>query len=112
MIDRQQFDETFSYFDKDVILNIISLYEKELPGRLESILRNIRDKDFENLAFNAHSLKSVTGAFMDPIPTDLARQLEENARNHVDQDLEGIYAELKSSAEALLIELNDMKAAF
>jgi HPt (histidine-containing phosphotransfer) domain-containing protein len=109
MIDHKKFDETFQYFDNDVILSIIDLYEKELPGRLDLINKNILEKDFEHLEFNAHSLKSVTGAFMDPVPADLARKLEENARNRVDQDLDGIYAELKLASEALLKELKEMK---
>ena len=109
MIDRQKFDETFQYFDNDVILSIIDLYEKELPGRLDTIYKNILEKDFEHLEFNAHSLKSVTGAFMDPVPANLARQLEEIAHNRTDQDLEVIYAELKLASEALLKELKEMK---
>jgi HPt (histidine-containing phosphotransfer) domain-containing protein len=109
MIDRQKFDETFQYFDKDVILDIIAIYEEELPGRLEKIYGNIRDKDFENLAFNAHSLKSVTGAFMDPNPTELARIIEEQAINLIDQDLEILYEKLKSTSEDLARELAEIK---
>jgi len=109
MIDHKKFDETFQYFDNDVILDIIDLYEKELPGRLDTIYKNILEKDFEHLEFNAHSLKSITGAFMDPVPSNLARQLEEIAHDRTDQDLDGIYAELKLSSEALLRELNEMK---
>ena len=109
MIDRQKFDETFQYFDKDVIQDIIDLYEKELPGRLDTIYKNILEKDFEHLEFNAHSLKGVTGAFVDPIPANLARQLEEIAHDQTDQDLEVIYAELKLASEALLKELKEMK---
>ena len=110
MIDRQKFDETFQYFDNDVILDIIDLYEKELPGRLDTIFKNIREKDFEHLEFNAHSLKSVTGAFMDPVPANLARQLEEIAHDQTDQDLEDLFDKLKVAAESLLKELNEMKA--
>ena len=108
MIDRQKFDETFQYFDADLVQNIIDLYKQELPGRLEKILTNIRDKDFENLAFNIHSLRGVTGAFMDPEPTELARKIEEKAHNQVFEGLDDLSGRLKDAAEALAVELTEI----
>jgi HPt (histidine-containing phosphotransfer) domain-containing protein len=105
MIDRQKFNDTLQYFDKDVILDIIDLYEKELPARFEKLQKNIFDKDFDALAFNVHSLKSVTGAFMAAAPLELAKIMEERALSRTDQDLPELFKKLKYSTEELLMEL-------
>jgi HPt (histidine-containing phosphotransfer) domain-containing protein len=109
MIDRQKFDDTFQYFDKEVILNIIDIFEKELPERFIKIHRNIREKDFDAIAFNAHSLKSVAGTFMATEPTDLARKMEELAIQRNGQGLPEIYEKLKSASEELLRELSEIR---
>jgi HPt (histidine-containing phosphotransfer) domain-containing protein len=109
MIDREKWDETFRYFDNDVIVSIIDVYEKELPERLETIRKNIAESDFENLSFNAHSLKSVTGTFMAPSPADLCRNLEEMSINRNDLGMAAIFNELKSSSEELLRELVEIR---
>jgi HPt (histidine-containing phosphotransfer) domain-containing protein len=112
MIDRQKFNEIFQYFDKEVILNIIDLFEKELPVRLEKIQKNILEKDFEALAFNAHSMKSVAGTFMVSAPAELAGRMEELARQGTVQGLQEVYEELKASAEDLLGELIGIRREF
>ena len=110
MIDRKKFNDTFQYFDREVVLNIIDIFEKELPGRLEKIQENIREKDYEALAFNAHSLKSVTGTFMASEPTKLAKKLEEMAVRQSGQDLPDLFGKLRSALEQLLRELAEIRS--
>jgi HPt (histidine-containing phosphotransfer) domain-containing protein len=112
MIDRKQFDDTFQYFDKEVLLKIIDIFEQELPGRLEKIRENIREKDYETLAFNAHSLKSAAGTFMAGEPRELAGKMEQLATQGTGQDLQDLFEKLKSAAEELLNELKEIRQGF
>jgi HPt (histidine-containing phosphotransfer) domain-containing protein len=109
MIDRKKFDDTFQYYDKDVILDIISIFEKELPGRLEKIHHNILEQDLAALAFNAHSLKSVAGTFMATEPAGLAMKMEQLATQGIPGELPQLFAALKSASEELLRELLEIR---
>jgi HPt (histidine-containing phosphotransfer) domain-containing protein len=112
MIDRKKFDDTFQYFDKEVILNIIDIFEKELPERFEKIQKNIREKDFNALAFNSHSLKSVAGTFMATEPSRLAKKMEELAIRGDEKGLSEVFENLKSATEELLRELTEIRREF
>ena len=109
MIDRQKFDDTFQYFDKEVILNIIDIFEKELPERLEKIQKNIREGDFYALAFNAHSLKSITGTFLASEPSKLAKKIEELAIRGTSQGLQELCDKLRAAEGELLRELTEIR---
>ncbi len=105
MIDRQKFNDSFQYYDKETILGIIDLFEKELPGRFEKIRKDILENDFDALAFNVHSLKSVSGLFMASEQSKLAGKMEEMAISRNTQGLQELYIKLKSFTEELLREL-------
>ena len=109
IIDRQKFDDTFRYFDKEVVLDIITIFEKELPERLEKLQKNIREKDFAALIFNVHSLKSVVGTFMAAEPLQLAKKFEELAMQHDDKGLPEAFDNLKASSELLLRDLTEIR---
>ena len=109
IIDRQKFDDTFRYFDKEVVLEIITIFEKELPERLEKLQKNIREKDYPALIFNAHSLKSVVGTFMATEPLQLAKKFEELAMQHDDKGLPEAFDNLKASSELLLRDLTEIR---
>jgi HPt (histidine-containing phosphotransfer) domain-containing protein len=109
MINREKFDETFHYFDKDVIVNIIDLFEKGLSERLEKIQKNINEQDFEDLVINIHSLKSVTGPFMAVEPYELICKIEELANQGSIQDLQELYEKLKTSMDELVSELTEIR---
>lgn len=112
MINRQKFDDTFQYFDKEVILNIIDIFEKELPERLRNIRKNIEEKDFDTLAFNAHSLKSNIGTFLAAEPTRIVKKMEELAIRKKDKALVETYARLESASMELLNELKEIRKEF
>jgi len=109
MIDRQRFDDTFKYYDKEVVFNIIDLFEKELPGRLEKIQLNIQEMDFEAIAFNVHSLKSITVTFMATEFAELIRTMEEMARHNRPQGLPELFEKLTTTSRELVRELNEIR---
>ena len=109
MINRQKFDDTFQYFDKDVVIKIIDLFETGLPERFEKIEKNIREQDFDDLVLNVHSLKGVTGPFMAVEPYELICRMEELAGQGSNEDLQELYEKLKSSMAELVSELTEIR---
>jgi HPt (histidine-containing phosphotransfer) domain-containing protein len=112
MIDRIKFKENFQYFDKDIIIEIIDIFESEYEERFTKIEKNILEKDFVQLKFNAHSLKGVIANFMDPVTIDLSRTLDEVAKTKEGTGLQELFTQLKSSCDSLLEELRQIRKEF
>ncbi len=112
MIDKEKFLENFQYFDNEVILEIINIFINEYPERMETLRKNIDDKDFDQLKFNAHSLKGVVANFVAPEVQELARQLEMKGAEQDFSDVEEIYTELREKADILVDELEEIKKEY
>ncbi len=105
MIDRKKFDENFQFFEKDVIIEIINIFDNEYDERFDTLTRNIAENDFDKLKFNAHSLKGVVANFMDPEVIRLSQRFDEMAKNRESNGLLPLFEELKQHAAALRDEL-------
>ncbi len=112
MIDKKQFLENFQYFDKEVVLEIINIFINEYPERMETLKKNIDEKDFDQLKFNAHSLKGVVANFVAPEVQELARQLEIKGANSDLTGVDSLYNELHEKADIAVQELNELKKNF
>jgi hypothetical protein len=109
MIDRVKFKENFQYFEKEVVIEIIDIFESEYQERFMNLDKNMKERDFEKLKFNAHSLKGVVANFMDPVSIELSRKLDEAAKFKTEAGLDEIYSDLKNSCKSLLGELKSIK---
>ncbi len=107
VIDWEQFNENFQYYDKSIIIEVIDLFLEEYEPRITNLEKNIKEKDFESLAFNAHSLKSVISNYMAPSALEITRKLEELGKNQTSEGIDEVFAKLKSITQELLIELKD-----
>jgi len=107
VIDWDQFNENFQYYDKSIIVEVIDLFFEEYEPRISSLQKNIDEKDFASLAFNAHSLKSVISNYMAPGALELTRKLEELGKSHSTEGLNEVFSELRSTTQELLLELKD-----
>jgi HPt (histidine-containing phosphotransfer) domain-containing protein len=105
MINRERFNENFQYFDKEIITEIIDIFLAEYDDRYSAIARDIREKDFVKLKFDAHSLKGVIANFMDPVTIDLARKLDEMAKFKEENGLHDLFGELEKASASLKEEL-------
>ncbi len=106
IIDWDQFNENFQYYDRDTIVDVIEIFFNEFEGRLEVLEKNISEGDYKQLSFNAHSLKSVIGNFMAPAPYELCRKIEELAKQNSIEPIPDLFVRLKK----LVYELNtDLK---
>jgi len=110
MIDRQKFNENFQYFDKEIVVEIIDIFESEYDERFANLKENIEQHDFAKLKFNAHSLKGVIANFMDPVTIGLSRLLDEKAKSQEEAGLEALYKELKNESDALRVALQTIKS--
>jgi HPt (histidine-containing phosphotransfer) domain-containing protein len=89
MVNKQNFYETYQYFDKSVIVEIIDIFISEYAERFEKLSQNITDRDFQKMRFNAHSLKGVIANFSAPEPLELVRSFEKNSAALLDNNGEG-----------------------
>ena len=107
VIDWDQFNENFQYYDKSIIVEIIELFVEEYEQRISALQKNIDGHDFTSLAFNAHSLKSVISNYMAPKALELTSKLEELGKNQTPEGLNEVFLELKSTTWELILELKD-----
>ncbi len=112
VIQKEKFIENFQYFDKEIVADIINIFIDEYPERMETIKKNIDEKDFKQLGFNAHSLKGVIANFVAPEPHELARRLEMKGKNNDGEGVEELYGELKQKCDILVEELKELKRNF
>ncbi len=106
-IDWEQFNENFQYYDKETIHEVIENFFEESEERLSKLQKNIAERDFQKLSFNAHSLKSVLGNFMAPKPYELSRKLEEMGKQETADHIEEVFLELKRVLYELMNELKE-----
>jgi len=109
MIDRGKMNENFQYFDKEIVVEIIDIFASEFDNRFENLQKNISEKDFIQLKFNAHSLKGVIANFMDPVTIEFSKKLDEMAKNKEEAGLKELYEGLYAASRNLLEELMVMK---
>lgn len=112
VIDKELFKQNFQYFDKEIVLEIINIFIEEYANRMETIKKNIDDEDFDQLKFNAHSLKGVIANFVAPEPQELARSLEMKGANKEKDGVDALFAALKEKADALVEELKVLREAY
>lgn len=110
MINRNEFNQNFQYFDKEIVIEIIDIFINEFEDRFRNLKEGVSTQNFDKLKFDAHSLKGVISNFMDPDTIELAKRLDEMAKNKVTNGLEATLTDLETKARLLLAELIKIKA--
>jgi hypothetical protein len=96
MVNKQNFYETYELFDQSVIIEIIDIFISEYAERFEKLTKNIADRDFQSMRFNAHSLKGVIANFSAPVPLEMVRAFEKTAAHLLETNGEGFDADTMS----------------
>lgn len=109
MIDKELFKENFSFFDKEVVLEIIDIFINEYPDRMQTLELDIKNSDSESIKFNAHSIKGVIANFIDEESKELAKELEYKGRNNDNEGTEEIFQNLKISGDKLIEDLKELR---
>jgi len=112
VIDRAAFLDTFQYFDKEIVVEIIDIFIGEYPERMKALKKDIETLDFGALKFDGHSMKGVIANFVAEKPQQLAKELEMKGTEQDWTDLYRIYAELEIAVDALLEDLKELRPEF
>lgn len=117
MVNKQEFLDTYNYFEKSFLIEIIDIFISEHVGRFEKIYADINARDFNALRFDAHSLKGVIANFCAPVAWELARDLEKKGSYLQDNDGDGFNETeilgqidaLRNAVNSMVVELSDLK---
>jgi HPt (histidine-containing phosphotransfer) domain-containing protein len=117
MVNKQNFYETYQFFDKSVIIEIIDIFISEYAERFEKLNKNIAERDFQNMRFNAHSLKGVIANFSAPVPLEMIRAYEKSAALLLDNNGLGFneaqlvseLEEIRKATKIMADQLNEIK---
>jgi len=109
VIDKQLFDDSFQYFDKEIVAEIIDIFLGEYNDRLKSISESISTNNFQDLKFAAHSLKGVVANFAAPSVQEQAKILEQKGTEEDTENLTEVFEELKTLTLQLAEELKERK---
>lgn len=112
VIDKSAFLDTFQYFDKPIVVEIIDIFFNEYPERIQKIEKAIREKDFTALKFDAHSMKGVIANFVAEEPHQLAKELEIKGNEQDSSGLDELFEALKKSTIALMEDLKELRPEF
>lgn len=112
IIDREQFRDNFEFLDKEIVLDFIKMFIDEYPERMQKIHKNIEDKNFDDLKFNAHSLKGVVSNFVAEDARAAAKKLEDKGANKDATDLDELYQALNQKVGQVVDELQELKKEF
>jgi HPt (histidine-containing phosphotransfer) domain-containing protein len=112
VIDNQSFNDSFQYFDKEIVVEILDIFLNEYEDRLSTIKKSIDEVDFPNLKFHAHSLKGVVANFAAPSAQAAAKALEDKGTNSINDGLLEDYENLKEIILKLVKEIKVLREDF
>lgn len=112
VIDEKAFMETFQYFDKSIVIEIIDIFIQEYPDRIAALKKDIEAKDFNKLKFDAHSMKGVISNFFAEAPQKYAKELELKGVKGDGEGLTELFESLQNYSNDLLEDLELMKPKF
>ncbi len=110
MIDRIKFDDYVSqygnqFFAEEIIDTFFSIFDE----RVEIIKKHVADRNFIGLEKAAHSIRSATCSFWDPVSLHDSAILEQKARNCEEAGLDEAFQMFEVSIKLLLSELKEIR---
>ncbi|HLN54142.1 MAG TPA: Hpt domain-containing protein [Lentimicrobium sp.] len=94
LVNKKDFYITYSYFEKDILVEIIDIFNTEAPEKVNSLYADLQAMNFESLRFDAHSLKGTIGSFCATEVWALAKDLEVTAAQLVENNGQGFSEEV------------------
>lgn len=112
VIDKQLFEDTFQYFDNEIVVEIIDIFLNEYKDRLKTIKESIEASDFDKIKFSGHSLKGVVSNFAAPTVQAFAKKVEDQGTNGEDLSLTNDFVELEKLTLELAHDLKEIRGNF
>jgi len=107
MIDKQQFDNTFQYFNPKDTIEIIDLFLEQYPEQISLLAQNIEDNDLVQVKWNAHKLKGICSQFFDAVSADNARKLEDTSKRKIFEIIDIMLHDFPGPLDKLNLEFNE-----
>nr|NQU89736.1 Hpt domain-containing protein [Bacteroidota bacterium] len=63
MVNKDKFRDQYSFFDKEIVVEIIDIFINEYDDRIEKIHKHILSGDLDNLKKSSHAFRGVIGNF-------------------------------------------------
>ena len=105
MIDWEKYNDTFQWYGQEAEVELIGIFREEYENRIQKIAQNVKECDWEQLRFNAHSMKGVVANYYDPEAFESVRALEMKAKEQDASGLDEAFDRLTLATRALLEEL-------
>ena len=112
VINKEQFTETFQYFDNEIVVEIVDIFLNEYSERIESLAESIKSVDYDDLKFNAHSMKGVVANFVAPSVEQQAKELEMMGSEKNMEGANELFEAFKISSASLVEELKELKEQY
>ena len=101
-------DRALARMDNDVELfkEIVQIYFSEVPEQTAGMATALKNSDRVQIERLAHSLKSSSGNVGASLTSEIARQIEDGAREKSIEVLSELFTKMQSEFEKFKIEIN------
>jgi HPt (histidine-containing phosphotransfer) domain-containing protein len=107
MINKQQFNNFFQHFDKEMIIEVIDLFAEQSPDLIKVLTQNIEDHDLVQVKLNAHKLKGICLQLYDPVSSEHAKMMEDAAKRYIGEVIDSLLGEFPEIHSKLRQETNE-----
>ncbi|MCX6306805.1 MAG: hypothetical protein NT040_17705 [Bacteroidetes bacterium] len=83
MIDKQEFNNNFQYFDAATIVDVIDLFAIQQPELIRLLEQHIAETNLVQIKFFAHKLRGPCLQFFDPVSSNHGEIMEEAANRKI-----------------------------
>ena len=133
MIDWNKFNDYLGSFETSFIIELIDMFIGNYPQQIETLRKNVEEKDYPQLDINAHSMKTNCASFGDLESAKFAfnlelmgkkcvvsngellnssswAHLEKYGANNAGDGIHEVFAHFKNATENLIRELEQYRA--
>lgn len=107
LLDKKVFEKNFSLFDKDSIIEIVEIFNKEYEKKKEELNEDMADKEYERMKFHLHSLKGMVSNFDTSTLYDIIKEAEIAAINK-NEIIYQLIPDLLKKTELLIEDLEEV----
>lgn len=111
MINKEKFRENFQYYDKEVVIQVMDIFNNDYPLALQELQQSIAILDFHALNRKAHGFKGVV-AYMSPELSVLCHELEQKGAEQNSEGLQPTYNRLQEGILELVDELKLLRIEY
>ena len=109
MYNPKAIDNLLRIGEKELVLQVVSLYREHVPPKINGLSSLLQAKNFKDLERTAHSVKSSAGNLGLDDVLEAARQLEHAAAHEAETECSHSLDSLLQASQAANQSLNDLE---